>query len=199
MPYGYAGVLTKMLIGLPIKKNTRFLGLGMYLLLLSACGTSSDYDGISTSNVLNDNSAHFEEQDGTTYGYSEEVRVNFHKSPKYAATAVRAIAHYKNPESVHRNGYVTGYLAACPSISRYQHNLIIENQLEMIELASTDVSLYANGIPNKALISSKKRLFRDGLQDGINAANVIGEDIQGIYCGSILDDFRKSIWDWANE
>ena len=175
------------------------MNLSTCLLLLSACGTSRDYDRISTSDVLNDNSANFEEQEGATYGYSEEVRVNFHKSPKYAATAVRAIVHYKNPETVHRNGYITGYLAACPSVSRYQHNLIIENQLEMIELASTDVSLYANGIPNKALISSKKRLFRDGLQEGINAANTIGEDIEGIYCGSILDDFKKSIWDWANE
>lgn len=165
--------------------------------LLTSCGSSpKSYTAPNIQHAQKATQPSIE-QSNNSYGTSEEVRIRLHAMPKYFETKLRALVYYKDPEKVSRNGYITGYLKACKQLTASEHNQIIRNQLEMIELSATDTSLYKNGVPNKAMIAAKKRVFNDGLQNGIKASRVIKREIRRTYCGEILRDFKKSIWDWG--
>jgi hypothetical protein len=133
----------------------------------------------------------------TSFANSEKVRAEFFAMPNTLTAQSVAMVNYHEPDDTYATGMIVGYLKACNSVSNTDHSRIIFNHLEMIELHSTDFSLYKNGVPNEMLIKKRKGIFHDGLEEGEKAARSIKRTIQRDFCGETLKTMRKSIWDWA--
>ena len=136
-----------------------------------------------------------------SFARSEELRVRFQAMPENLAARIHALVGYRNPEDVTVSGVTVGYLSACRSVTDQEFRKIIENNLEMIELASTNYQMYGSGIPDLMLIEQKKKLFERSVKEGMLAVQntAYARAIQETHCSEVLNFMRKSIWDIAGD
>ena len=136
-----------------------------------------------------------------SFARSEELRERFQTMPENLAARIHAIVGYRNPEDVTVSGVTVGYLSACRSVTDQEFRKIIKNNLEMIELASTNYQMYGSGIPDLMLIEQKKMLFERSVKEGMLAVQntAYAKAIQETHCSEVLNFMRKSIWDIAGD
>ena len=167
--------------------------------LLQGCLSSAPIQEKVTDTTLE--GFDFQNTTSLSFANSEELRIKFIDKPGNIAALIHATTFYRQAEDVTFSGVTVGYLSACKSITNQNFRKILRNNLEMIELASTNYAVYVNGVPDLMLIEQKKELFERSVKEGIRSVKnkSFARAIQETHCDDVLIDMQKSIWDIASE
>ena len=161
--------------------------------LLIGC-TEND---VRPSNIRQDNKDQSPEMVRTLIN-SEAKRRALRSSPNYLSAKVIAQTYYGNPEAVYTIGTALGYISVCPGVSTSIHSEIVANQIEFLELSSIDFTSFEGGVPNLKLISAKKKLLLSTISEHRKEGQLVADYIKSEYCGEILSDLRRSVWEIAS-